>query len=169
MTSANLRQELQEIISRLRDLPALIEEWASLEEPAPGTFVLFAGPNVAEKAAAARMLAQETGKDLARVDLSSVGGKYIGETEKNLKRLFDAAEDTGAILFLDEADALFGKRSEVNDAHDRYANLEVSYLLQSLENYRGLAILALSDTSNLDEAFMRRPHFVVEFPLPETE
>lgn len=169
MTPVKLRQELQEIIQRLREVPELIEEWASLEKPAPGTLVLFAGPNGTGKTMAAEMLAKETGRELSRVDLDSVVGKYIGETEKNLRELFETAADRGAILFFDEADELFGKRTEVNDAHDRYANLEVSYLLQALENYRGLAILALSDTANLDDAFMRRQHFVIEFPLPEIE
>ena len=92
--------------------------------------------------------------------------KYIGETEKNLRRLFDAAEDGGAILFFDEADALFGKRSEVKDSHDRYANIEINYLLQRMESYRGLAILATNMKSALDQAFMRRLRFIVNFPVP---
>jgi SpoVK/Ycf46/Vps4 family AAA+-type ATPase len=100
---------------------------------------------------------------LFRIDLSAVVSKYIGETEKNLRRLFDAAEDGGAILFFDEADALFGKRSDVKDSHDRYANIEINYLLQRIEAYRGLAILATNRKSALDQAFMRRIRFVVEF------
>src|SRR5262249_59054368 len=105
--------------------------------------------------------------DLYRIDLSSVVSKYIGETEKNLRRVFDAAENSGAILLFDEADALFGKRSEVKDSHDRYANIEVSYLLQRMEVYRGLAILTTNLKENLDPAFMRRLRFVVHFPFPD--
>jgi SpoVK/Ycf46/Vps4 family AAA+-type ATPase len=104
--------------------------------------------------------------NLYRIDLSAVVSKYIGETEKNLRRLFDAAEDGGAILFFDEADALFGKRSEVKDSHDRYANIEINYLLQRIEAYRGLAILATNMKSSLDQAFMRRLRFIVNFPFP---
>ena len=164
-----LRHELQEIIQKLREAPALIEEWASQEKPAPGTVVLLAGARGTGKTLAAEVLAKETGGELLRVDLDRVVGKYIGETEKNLRALFETAADRGAILFFDEADALFGKRSEVKDAHDRYANLEVSYLLQSLENYRGLAVIAVKDTGNLDEAFLRRLRFVIRFPPPENE
>jgi SpoVK/Ycf46/Vps4 family AAA+-type ATPase len=104
--------------------------------------------------------------NLYRIDLSAVVSKYIGETEKNLRRLFDAAEDGGAILFFDEADALFGKRSEVKDSHDRYANIEINYLLQRLEAYRGLAILATNMKNALDGAFTRRLRFIVSFPFP---
>ncbi|HSD85248.1 MAG TPA: AAA family ATPase, partial [Anaerolineae bacterium] len=105
--------------------------------------------------------------NLYRIDLSAVVSKYIGETEKNLRRLFDAAEDGGAVLFFDEADALFGKRSEVRDSHDRYANIEVNYLLQRLEAYQGLAILATNLKSGLDDAFTRRLRFTVIFPKPD--
>src|SRR5205807_3937636 len=105
--------------------------------------------------------------DLYRIDLSSVVSKYIGETEKNLRRVFDAAEEGGAVLLFDEADALFGKRSEVKDSHDRYANIEVSYLLQRMEAYRGLAILTTNLKTALDPAFMRRLRFVVQFPFPD--
>ena len=115
---------------------------------------------------AAEVLANELRLDLYRIDLSAVVSKYIGETEKNLRRVFDAAEDGGAILFFDEADALFGKRSEVKDSHDRYANIEINYLLQRMEAYRGLAILATNMKSALDTAFMRRLRFVVNFPFP---
>jgi SpoVK/Ycf46/Vps4 family AAA+-type ATPase len=105
--------------------------------------------------------------DLYRVDLSQVVSKYIGETEKNLRRVFDAAEEGGAILLFDEADALFGKRSEVRDSHDRYANIEISYLLQRMESYHGLAILTTNMKETLDAAFLRRIRFVVEFPFPD--
>ena len=115
---------------------------------------------------AAEVLAHELQLNLYRIDLSAVVSKYIGETEKNLRRLFDAAEDGGAILFFDEADALFGKRSEVKDSHDRYANIEINYLLQRMEAYRGLAILATNMKSALDTAFLRRLRFIVHFPFP---
>jgi SpoVK/Ycf46/Vps4 family AAA+-type ATPase len=115
---------------------------------------------------AAEVIANELRLHLYRIDLSSVVSKYIGETEKNLRRLFDAAEDGGAILFFDEADALFGKRSEVKDSHDRYANIEINYLLQRMEAYRGLAILATNLKSALDQAFLRRLRFIVQFPFP---
>ena len=116
---------------------------------------------------AAEVLANELALDLYRIDLSAVVSKYIGETEKNLRRLFDAAEETGAILLFDEADALFGKRSEVKDSHDRYANIEVSYLLQRMEAYRGLAILTTNFRAALDPAFLRRIRFIVNFPFPD--
>ena len=113
------------------------------------------------------MLSNELQLDLYRVDLSSVVSKYIGETEKNLRRIFDAAEIGGAILLFDEADALFGKRSEVKDSHDRYANMEVAYLLQRMESYRGLAILTTNLKNSLDQAFLRRLRFIVQFPFPD--
>jgi SpoVK/Ycf46/Vps4 family AAA+-type ATPase len=115
---------------------------------------------------AAEVIANDLRLNLYRIDLSAVVNKYIGETEKNLRRLFDAAEDGGAILFFDEADALFGKRSEVKDSHDRYANIEINYLLQRMESYRGLAILASNMRSALDAAFTRRLRFIVSFPFP---
>jgi SpoVK/Ycf46/Vps4 family AAA+-type ATPase len=117
---------------------------------------------------ASEVLANELQLDLYRIDLSQVVNKYIGETEKNLKRIFDAAEDGGSILLFDEADALFGRRSEVKDSHDRYGNIEVSYLLQRMESYRGLAILTTNMKSALDTAFLRRLRFVVQFPFPDT-
>jgi SpoVK/Ycf46/Vps4 family AAA+-type ATPase len=115
----------------------------------------------------AEVIAHELGLDLYKIDLSSVVSKYIGETEKNLNRIFNAAESANAILFFDEADALFGKRSEVQDAHDRYANIETAYLLQKMEEYEGIAILATNLRQNLDEAFMRRLSFIIHFPQPD--
>src|ERR1041384_8266788 len=115
---------------------------------------------------AAEVIANDLRLDLYRIDLSSVVSKYIGETEKNLRRLFDAADDGGAILFFDEADALFGKRSEVKDSHDRYANIAINYLLQRMETYRGLAILTTNMKSALDQSFVRRLRFIVNFPFP---
>jgi len=116
---------------------------------------------------AAEVIAHELGLDLYKIDLSSVVSKYIGETEKNLERIFGEAASSNAILFFDEADAIFGKRSEVKDAHDRYANIEVSYLLQRMERYEGITILATNLRANLDEAFTRRLQFVVDFPFPQ--
>jgi SpoVK/Ycf46/Vps4 family AAA+-type ATPase len=131
-----------------------------------GISALFAGDSGTGKTMAAEVLANALKLDLYRIDLSAVVSKYIGETEKNLRQVFDAAEDGGAILFFDEADAIFGKRSEVKDSHDRYANIEINYLLQRMEAYRGLAILATNMKSALDTAFMRRLRFVVNFPFP---
>jgi hypothetical protein len=131
-----------------------------------GISVLFAGDSGTGKTMAAEVLANALKLDLYRIDLSAVVSKYIGETEKNLRHVFDAAEDGGAILFFDEADAIFGKRSEVKDAHDRYANIEINYLLQRMEAYRGLAILATNLKSSLDSAFTRRLRFIVNFPFP---
>jgi hypothetical protein len=133
-----------------------------------GINALFFGESGTGKSMAAEVIANELNLDLYRIDLSAVVSKYIGETEKNLRRLFDSAEDSGAILFFDEADALFGKRSEVKDSHDRYANIEINYLLQRMENYRGLAILATNMKSAMDQAFLRRLRFIVEFPFPDT-
>jgi SpoVK/Ycf46/Vps4 family AAA+-type ATPase len=131
---------------------------------------LFAGESGTGKTMAAEVLANDLQLGLYRIDLSSVVNKYIGETEKNLRRLFDAAEEGGAILFFDEADALFGKRSEVKDSHDRYANIEINYLLQRLEAYTGLAIMATNMKSALDTAFLRRIRFILEFrPHSQTE
>ncbi len=132
-----------------------------------GITALFAGESGTGKTMAAEVLANELNLDLYRIDLSAVVSKYIGETERNLRRLFDAADESGAILLFDEADALFGKRSEVKDSHDRYANIEVSYLLQRMEAYRGLAILTTNMKAALDQAFHRRLRFVIQFPFPD--
>ncbi|EPE96739.1 ATP-binding protein [Rhizobium grahamii] len=132
-----------------------------------GTTALFAGPSGVGKTMAAEVLAHSLKLDLFRIDLSSVVSKYIGETERNLRQLFDAAEAGGCVLFFDEADALFGKRTEVKDSHDRYANLEISYLLQRMEAFSGLAILATNLKNNLDPAFLRRLRYVVDIPFPD--
>jgi SpoVK/Ycf46/Vps4 family AAA+-type ATPase len=134
-----------------------------------GLNILFAGPSGTGKTMAAAILAHEWSLDLYKIDLSQVVSKYIGETEKNLDRVFREAQTSNAVLFFDEADALFGKRSEVKDAHDRYANIEIGYLLQKMEEYEGVAMLATNWRANLDEAFARRLHFVVEFPFPDEE
>jgi SpoVK/Ycf46/Vps4 family AAA+-type ATPase len=132
-----------------------------------GATALFAGPSGTGKTMAAEIVAHELGLELYKIDLSGVVSKYIGETEKNLERIFRAAENANAILFFDEADALFGKRSEVRDSHDRYANIEVSYLLQKMEMYDGVAILASNLRQNLDESFVRRLAFTIHFPFPD--
>jgi SpoVK/Ycf46/Vps4 family AAA+-type ATPase len=132
--------------------------------------VLFAGESGTGKTMAAEVLALELGGlDLYRIDLSQIVSKYIGETEKNLRSVFDAAEESGAILLFDEADALFARRTTVQDSHDRYGNMEVSYLLQRMESYRGLAILTTNMKASVDEAFQRRLRFIVEFPFPDVE
>ncbi|MBM4321833.1 MAG: ATP-binding protein, partial [Deltaproteobacteria bacterium] len=131
-----------------------------------GVSALFSGGSGTGKTMAAEVLAGELRLDLYRIDLSQVVNKYIGETEKNLRRVFDAAEQGAAILLFDEADALFGKRSEVKDSHDRYANIEVGYLLQRMETYRGLAILTTNLKNAMDPAFLRRIRFIVQFPFP---
>jgi len=132
-----------------------------------GVSALFSGESGTGKTLAAEVLAHELSLDLYRIDLSSIVSKYIGETEKQLKQLFDAAEEGGVLLLFDEADALFGKRSDVNDSHDRYANIEVSYLLQRMEAFQGLAILTTNLRSTMDKAFQRRLRFTVNFPFPD--
>jgi SpoVK/Ycf46/Vps4 family AAA+-type ATPase len=162
-------QTLRTIIAQVRQRAKVYEEWgfAKTGERGLGISALFSGASGTGKTLAAEVLAHELQLDLYRVDLSSVVSKYIGETEKNLRRIFDAAEIGGAILLFDEADALFGKRSEVKDSHDRYANMEVAYLLQRIESYRGLAILTTNLKNSLDQAFLRRLRFVVQFPFPD--
>jgi SpoVK/Ycf46/Vps4 family AAA+-type ATPase len=130
---------------------------------------LFVGQSGTGKTLASEVLARELGLDLYRIDLSQIISKYIGETEKNLRRVFDAAEEGGAVLLFDEADALFGKRTEVKDSHDRYANIEVSYLLQRMEAYQGVSILTSNMRSALDSAFLRRLRFIITFPFPSRE
>jgi AAA+ superfamily predicted ATPase len=159
-------EQLREVAVRCRRRDRVFGEWGFSASPSTGTVALFAGPSGTGKTLAAEIIAAELGVDLYKVDLANLVSKYIGETEKNLSRLFDAAEGSGVALFLDEADALLGKRSEVSDAHDRYANIEVAYLLQRLERYEGVAVLATNLSKNIDSAFLRRLHIVVEFPLP---
>jgi len=164
-------RQLQEIAAQVANRPRVYEAWgfgAQLKR-GRGISVLFSGPSGTGKTMAAEVLANHLKLDLYRVDLAGVVSKYIGETEKNLRGVFDAAEQSGAILFFDEADALFGKRTEVKDSHDRYANIEVNYLLQRMEDHRGLAILATNRKSSLDRAFMRRLRFLVDFPFPGAE
>ncbi len=160
--------QIQEIASQVKHRSRVYEQWGfgNKLNRGRGIAALFAGPSGTGKTMAAEVLANHLDLDLYRIDLASVISKYIGETEKNLRRVFDAAEESGAILFFDEADALFGKRSEVRDSHDRYANIEINYLLQRMEDYRGLAILATNRKSLLDHAFLRRLRFLVDFPFP---
>jgi len=159
---------LRQIADQVGNRTRVYNEWGFARKMNRGLGIsaLFAGDSGTGKTMAAEVIANELRLNLYRIDLSAVVSKYIGETEKNLRRLFDAAEDGGAILFFDEADALFGKRSEVKDSHDRYANIEINYLLQRMETYRGLAILATNVKSALDTAFVRRLRFIVDFPFP---
>jgi SpoVK/Ycf46/Vps4 family AAA+-type ATPase len=161
-------EQLREICNTVKYRGLVYESWGfdgklSLGK---GLSVLFAGPPGTGKTMAAEIIAGELGLDLYKIDLATVVSKYIGETEKNLARIFGEAESSNAILFFDEADALFGKRSEVRDSHDRYANIEISYLLQRMEEYQGVVILATNLRRNMDEAFLRRIQFAVEFPFP---
>ena len=163
--------QLHEIVSYVQYRQLVYGEW-NLDEKlslGKGLNALFAGSSGTGKTMAAGTMANELKLDMYKIDLSTVVSKYIGETEKNLREIFKEAETSNSILFFDEADALFGKRSEVRDSHDRYANIEISYLLQKMEEYEGIVILATNLHKNMDEAFVRRMHFVVEFPSPEEE
>jgi SpoVK/Ycf46/Vps4 family AAA+-type ATPase len=161
-------QLLHQIAEQVGTRMAVYQDWGFADRMNRGLGIsaLFAGESGTGKTMAAEVLANELGLLLYRIDLSAVVSKYIGETEKNLRKLFDGAEDGGAILLFDEADALFGKRSEVKDSHDRYANIEINYLLQRMEAYRGLAILSTNMKTALDQAFVRRLRFIVNFPFP---
>jgi hypothetical protein len=163
--------QLREISSQVAQRARVYERWgfAARLTRGRGISALFAGPSGTGKTMAAEILAGELGLELYRIDLAGVVSKYIGESEKNLRRVFDAAEQSGAILFFDEADALFGKRTDVKDSHDLYANIQVNYLLQRMEDYRGLAILATNRKTSLDRAFLRRLRFVIDFPFPDAD
>jgi SpoVK/Ycf46/Vps4 family AAA+-type ATPase len=160
---------LREVVVAVRERPKVLDAWGVGQKLAAsrGVTMLFAGPPGTGKTMAAEVIASELSLDLYRIDLSTIISKYIGETEKNLEKIFNEAQHSNAILFFDEADAIFGKRSEVKDAHDRYANIETSYLLQRMENYDGVTILATNLRANLDEAFTRRLQFAIDFPAPE--
>ena len=162
---------LQSISAYLRHRDRVLSDWGYDRSVArtQGLKVLFAGESGTGKTMAAQVLAAELGLEIFRVDLATIVSKYIGETEKNLDRIFGAADGSNAILFFDEADALFGKRSEISDSHDRYANIEVAYLLQKMEGYAGAVILATNYRRNIDDAFVRRLDFVIDFPFPEAE
>jgi SpoVK/Ycf46/Vps4 family AAA+-type ATPase len=160
---------LRQLAAQSRHRMKVYEEWgfAARGRRGLGLSALFSGPSGTGKTLAAEVIATELGLDLYRIDLSAVVSKYIGETEKNLKQVFDAAESGGVLLLFDEADALFGKRAEVKDSHDRYANIEVGYLLQRMESFQGLAILTTNVKSTLDKAFQRRLRFTIDFPFPD--
>jgi SpoVK/Ycf46/Vps4 family AAA+-type ATPase len=157
------------ICATIRQRPTVYGDWGFDRKLSlgKGLIALFSGPSGTGKTMSAEIIANELGLDLYKINLSAVVSKYIGETEKNLEHIFGEAQDSDAILFFDEADALFGKRSEVKDAHDRYANIETAYLLQRTEEYSGLVILASNIKKNMDEAFVRRIHFMLDFPFPE--
>ncbi|MBB1472565.1 MULTISPECIES: ATP-binding protein [unclassified Luteimonas] len=165
---ASAIDQLRQIVAQARHRTRVEDESGSRAHMSAGLGIsaLFAGESGTGKTMAAEVIASELGLPLYRIDLSAVVSKYIGETEKNLQRVFNAAEAGGAILFFDEADALFGKRSEVKDSHDRYANIEVSYLRRGIEGHQGIVILAVKARSALDAPFLRRLRFVVDFPVP---
>jgi hypothetical protein len=160
---------LRELVNMVQSRPLVLDEWGLGRKLTAGQGVsaLFSGPPGTGKTLAAQIMAHQLGIDLYRIDLSTVVSKYIGETEKNLERIFTDAAQSNAILFFDEADTIFGKRSEVKDAHDRYANIEVGYLLQRMESYSGVSILATNLRANLDDAFTRRLQFIINFPFPD--
>ncbi|WP_059423300.1 ATP-binding protein [Sulfuricella sp. T08] len=173
--SAALREDLafpQNVVTKLRELCTQVKHSDGVSSqgshPGKGLIVLFTGPCGTGKTKAAQVIANELHLDLYRIDLSTVVSKFIGETEKNLSRLFDAAKAANGILYFDEADGLFGKHTEVKDGHDRYANMEINYLLQRMEDFEGIAILA-TNSRDTDEAFIRRLSYIVEFPLPKPE
>lgn len=162
-------RQLREVRNHIKHRGLVYHDWGfdgklSLGK---GLNVLFLGPSGTGKTMAAEVMSTELGLDLYKIDLSSIVSKYIGETEKNLSKIFNEAEQSNAILFFDEADALFGKRSEVKDSHDRYANVEISYLLQKMEEHEGVVIMASNLSGNIDDAFLRRMHFTIEFPFPD--
>lgn len=163
------RRQIREIENWVTYNHVLLDEWGMGKRVKPGYRVLFHGPPGTGKTLVATLLGKSTGRPVFRIDLSRVVSKYIGETEKNLSRLFDKAEHKEWILFFDEADALFGKRTEIRDAHDKYANQEVAYLLQRIENHAGLVILATNQRGNIDDAFLRRFQASVHFPAPRTD
>ena len=169
--SEDRQRQLREALDRLTHQARVLDDWGFLagRPGARGVRMLFAGPPGTGKTLAAEVIAHTLGVDLLVVDLSRVVSKWIGETEKNLAEVFDAAERTQAVLLFDEADALFGKRTEVTDAHDRYANLETAYLLSRLERFDGLAILSTNLRQNIDAAFTRRLEFVVDFDEPSLD
>lgn len=163
--------QLRELRDRIAQRQRVLDAWGfdRVLSLGRGVCALFAGPSGTGKTMAAEVLAGEIGLDLYKIDLATVVSKYIGETEKNLEAIFNAAMRSNAVLFFDEADAIFGKRSDVHDAHDRYANLEIAYLLQKMEQYDGIAILATNLRQHLDDAFLRRLHVVIDFPMPDEE
>jgi SpoVK/Ycf46/Vps4 family AAA+-type ATPase len=167
----DVRAQLRELADQVAQRSRVYETWGFGRQLARGRGItaLFAGPSGTGKTMAAEILAGHLDLELHRIDLAGVVSKYVGETEKNLRRVFEAAEQRGTILLFDEADALFGTRTQIRDSHDRYANVEINYLLQRMEDYAGLAVLATNRRDALDNAFLRRLRFVVEFPFPDVE
>jgi SpoVK/Ycf46/Vps4 family AAA+-type ATPase len=165
---ATEKQLLREMTDQIKNRNAVHDdrELHKLWIGGPGTIVLFAGESGTGKTMAAEVVARELSLPLYRIDLSAVVSKYIGETEKNLSAIFDAAENTAALLYFDEADALFGKRSEVKDSHDRYAIIEIGYFLQRMESYRGLSIVATHTKDSIDTVFLQHIRYVIEFGVP---
>ncbi len=164
-------EQLKEVSGNIKYKGIVYHDWGFDRKLSmgKGLNILFSGPSGTGKTMASGIIARKVGLDLYKIDLSSIVSKYIGETEKNLKKIFKEAETSNAILFFDEADALFGKRSEVKDSHDRYANIETNYLLQKMEEHDGIVILATNFKKNMDEAFLRRLHFNIEFPFPDNK
>ncbi len=167
--NVNTLRYIRELENWISHNDTLLQDWGMKKKIKPGYRALFYGPPGTGKTLTATLLGKTTKKDVFRIDLSRVVSKYIGETEKNLSSLFDKAENKNWILFFDEADALFGKRTDIRDAHDKYANQEVAYLLQRVENYNGLVILATNQRSNIDDAFVRRFQAIIHFPMPQPE
>jgi len=163
------QRQIREIEHWIKHNDTLLHDWGMKHKIKPGYRALFYGPPGTGKTLTASLLGKHTGRDVFRIDLSRMVSKYIGETEKNLSRLLDKAEHKDWILFFDEADALFGKRTEVRDAHDKYANQEAAYLLQRIEAYNGLVILASNQRANIDDAFIRRFQSIIHFPVPKPE
>jgi hypothetical protein len=159
--------QVREVVVRVRHRSKVYDEWGFRAVPSAGVLALFSGPSGTGKTMSAEVVAGELGLDMFKIDLSSLVSKFIGETEKNLERVFSAAEGGGVVLVFDEADAVFGKRTQVKDAQDRYANIETSYLLQRIESFDGLVVLTTNFPGNIDPAFMRRIHVAVEFTMPE--
>jgi hypothetical protein len=168
LPATTLRQ-ISEIENWITHNDTLLRDWGMKKRVKPGYRALFYGPPGTGKTLTATLLGKQTGKEVFRIDLSRIISKYIGETEKNLSRLFDKADSKNWILFFDEADALFGKRTDIRDAHDKYANQETAYLLQRIESHNGLVILASNRRGNLDEAFSRRFQSIIHFPMPKPE
>ncbi len=160
-------ERLREVVARYRHKRKVFGAWGFSPLPSGGVVGLFSGPSGTGKTLAAEIIGGELSLDLYKVDLAALVSKWVGETEKNLAQVFAAAEASNVLLFFDEADALFGRRSEVSDSHDRYANIEVAYLLQRLERYEGLVLMATNLATNIDPAFLRRIHIHVDFPMPE--
>jgi ATPase family associated with various cellular activities (AAA) len=165
----NTLRQIHEIEHWITHNDTMLQEWGMKRKIKPGFRALFYGPPGTGKTLTATLLGKQTQKDVFRIDLSRVVSKYIGETEKNLSKLFDKAEHKNWILFFDEADALFGKRTGIRDAHDKYANQEIAYLLQRVEGYNGLVILATNQRTNIDDAFIRRFQTMIHFPMPRAE